>query len=72
MAVKTIQAVDNALVLLEQLARDQPVGVSALAREVGEHTAERLSAALEELVHEDLERSQRPPGGPARESATGS
>lgn len=34
MAVKTIQAVENALVVLEALARAQPAGVSALARQV--------------------------------------
>jgi IclR family transcriptional regulator, acetate operon repressor len=35
MAVKTIRAVDNALQVIEQLARAQPVGVSALARATG-------------------------------------
>jgi len=34
MAVKTIQSVSNALVVLEQLAALQPIGVSALARTV--------------------------------------
>ncbi|HEY4332778.1 MAG TPA: IclR family transcriptional regulator [Ilumatobacteraceae bacterium] len=34
MPVKTIQSVENALVVIEALAREQPVGVSALARTV--------------------------------------
>ena len=50
MAVKTIQAVDKALVLMEHLARDQPVGVSALARAVGldKMAVQRVLAAMEQ------------------------
>jgi IclR family acetate operon transcriptional repressor len=62
MAVKTIQAVDKALVLLEQLAREQPAGVSALAREVGldKMAVQRLLVTLQ---RRDWARQTRP-GGP--------
>ena len=61
MAVKTIQAVDKALVLLEQLARDQPVGVSALAREVGLDKM-AVQRVLVTLQRRDWARQTRPSG----------
>ena len=61
MAVKTIQAVDKALVLLEQLARDQPAGVSAIAREIGldKMAVQRLLVTLQ---RREWARQTRPSG----------
>ncbi len=61
MAVKTIQAVDKALVLLEQLARDQPAGVSALARQVGLDKM-AVQRVLVTLQRRDWARQTRPNG----------
>ena len=61
MAVKTIQAVDKALVLLEQLARDQPVGVSDLARGVGLDKM-AVQRVLVTLQRRDWARQVRPSG----------
>ena len=61
MAVKTIQAVDKALVLLEQLARDQPAGVSALARQVGLDKM-AVQRVLVTLQRRDWARQTRPSG----------
>ncbi|MGD9703762.1 MAG: IclR family transcriptional regulator [Acidimicrobiia bacterium] len=62
MAVKTIQAVDNALLVLEQLSRDQPAGVTALARSSGldKMAVQRVLVTLQDR---DWARQLRP-GGP--------
>ena len=48
MPVQSLQTVENAMVVLEKVAENQPIGVSALARllDMDKNTAQRLLVTL--------------------------